>query len=118
MRKYKSSDDEKIIRKVTFHLYKNQTHDQTQISSVYKSNRVTGELGKDPYKLCKNLKEVKEVLLTDEREVVSKIFKEGFDFILFKINKGGLSVFQQIFPNELNNSVRFIKEVDLSSIIQ
>lgn len=110
--RFKTSDEEKVIRKVTFHLYKNQTHEQTQISSTYKKNRRTGELNRDPYKLCKTLKEVKEVLLTEEREDVSKLFKEGFDFVLFKINKGGLSVFQQIFPNEINNSVRFIREVD------
>jgi len=111
----KIKDRDKIIRKITYHLYKDQVHQQTSVRGIYKHNRVTGEDGVDPFKHCKTIKSVKEVLLTSEREELTKIFKDdeySTDFVLVKINKRNLSFFQQIFPYELNNSVRFIREVE------
>jgi len=101
---------EKTLRKMTFHLYRNQIHEQTHVSSFYKYNAVTGKKVTDPFKFCKTLKEVKTIFLTSEKKRVLEFFDERFDFVLFKINKRGLSVFQQLFPHELNNSVRFILE--------
>ena len=98
-----------IIRRMTIHLYQNQIHQQTEVVSLHKHNLVTGDLVEDPFKFCKNLKDVKEVFLTKEKKTISKLFEEGFDFILAKIDKRGLSNFQQILPHELLNSVRFIK---------
>jgi len=104
-------DKDKIIRKVTYHLYKDQVHEQTQVRGVYKYNQKTCEAsGIDPFKYCKTLADVKRVLLTSEKKELVSIFKEDVDFVLVKIDKRKLNYFQQIFPNELINSVQFIKE--------
>jgi len=103
---------DKILRKMTFQIYKNQKHESTQQSGIYKYNQVTGKEVADPFKKCKSLDDVKRVLIEDRPDYLKSIFSEEEkpDFVLVKIDKRGLSVFQQIFPNELVNSVRFIKE--------
>lgn len=107
----KNIDKDKIIRKVTYHLYKDQVHEQSHVNGVYKYNQKTLEqTGVDPFKHCKTMREVKEVFLTSERKELTSIFAEDVDFVLVKIDKRKLNYFQQILPHELNNSVRFIKE--------
>jgi len=107
----KNIDKDKIIRKMTYHLYKDQVHEQSQVRGIYKYNQVTfEESGLDPFKLCKTMADVRAVFLKAEKKELSSIFKEGADFVLVKIDKRKLSYFQQILPHELNNSVKFIKE--------
>ena len=103
---------DKIMRKITFQLYKDKKHEATHQSSLYKFNKLTGEEAIDPFKSCKTLDDVRQVLLTGKKKYLQQIFneKEKYDFVLVKINKRGLGIFQQIFPQELINSVRFIKE--------
>jgi len=105
-----STTKDKIIRKMTYLMFRDQIHEQTSTRGIYKHNIVTGKPGIDPFKACKSLSDVKEVFLTDELETLEGLFREGCDFLLVKINKRNLTTFQQIFPYELNNSVRFIRE--------
>mgnify|MGYP003611288050 CR=1 FL=1 len=102
----------KIARKITYHLYRDCVHEQTHISSLYKFNVVTGARNLDPYQGCKSLGDVKNQILISDRKNLSHFFKEGYDFVLAKIDKRGLCTFQQIFPNDLVNSIRFLKEID------
>lgn len=98
-----------ISRRITYHLYKDRVHDQTHIRSLSKYNKITGERSIDPYRGCKSLKDIKEQILLSDKKNLSSFFKEGYDFVLVKIDKRGLSTFQQIFPNDLVNSIRFLK---------
>lgn len=107
------AEKDKILRKVTYHLYKNKMHEQTSVRGIYKHNSVTGELGVDPFKSCKTYREIREVFLTKEKKELESLFNEGADFILVKINKRDLTTFQQILPQDLINSVKFIRGDDV-----
>ena len=104
--------NKKILRKITFHLYKDRIHQQTQEIGIYQNNNITGEKIVDPFKTCKTLEDIRKTLITKERATLLNLFEEkiGWDFILVKVNKKGLNFFQQIFPTDLVNSIRFIKE--------
>jgi len=103
--------ERKIGRKITFQLFKDKKHDASHVSSMYKYNTKTGEKIVDPYKSCKGLDDVRQVLLVHLRKELLSFFNdEGYDFVLAKINKRGMSHFQQIFPDELVNSINFIKD--------
>jgi len=104
------SEKEKIIRKMTYHMYKDKVHEQTSVRGIYKHNIVTGKLGVDPFKTCKTLDDVREVFIEKEKETIQGLFNEGCDFVLAKIDKRNLTTFQQILPQDIINSVRFIKE--------
>jgi len=98
-----------FLRKITYHMYKNKVHEQTSTSSIYKVNPKTNEPGQDPFKDCKTLADVRKTFLEIEKEELESMFQEGCDFVLAKIDKRRLNTFQQIFPQDLVNSVKFIR---------
>jgi hypothetical protein len=99
--------DRKIIRKMTFHIYEDNCHATTQSTGIY-------EGGEDPFKDCTTLKEVREVFLTTAKKPLEQAFKEydneKIDFVLAKINKRNLSIFQKFSKYELSNTGSFVME--------
>ena len=93
-------------------IFKDKKHDSTHELSIYKYNKVNGKLNIDPFASCKNLKDVRDIFLTDQKNVLLDIFKESeeYDFVLAKINKRNLGVYQQFFPQDFTASLRFIKD--------
>lgn len=97
---------------ITYYLFKKGVHEETSIRRNFKYNKNNGLEIKDVFSSCKTLRDVKEKLIDSYKKEISSIFKEGYDFLLFKTNKRGLSTFQQVVPNDLVNSIHFLKDED------
>jgi len=95
-------NEEKIKRRITFQLFKNKVGTEFHKRSIYKINRVSGEENNDPYRECKTLADVRQVLLTVDKDTLASLFSEGFDFILVKIDKRNLTSQQQFFPDDIS----------------
>lgn len=92
-------------RKMTFYIFRNDFHQETG-TTTFKDPST------DPFESCKNLKDVRDVFLTKERETLASLFEDmddmPVDFILAKINKRNLSNFICFYKKDLYNSTRFM----------